>query len=186
MVSRETQEKSASVGAVLPDVFVRLFTRDQRHIYCYIRSLEPNPVDAEEIFQQTSLVLWEKFGQFEPGTHFCAWACKIARFEVFNHRASRNRVKPLFSEAFVREIAEEAEQNTEYLEARNQALRHCLEKLRRADQDLINLRYQPGGTSRAAARMLGRPIRSVYKSLSRIHKTLLKCIDLRLTREDRV
>ncbi len=121
--------KTASSDSLLTETFMRLFTRDQRHVYYYIRSLVPNPADAEEILQQTSLVLWEKFGQFEPGTNFRAWACKIARFEVFNHRARQNRVKPLFGEAFVCEIADQSDRSANYLEAQTRALRHCLENL---------------------------------------------------------
>ena len=66
--------------------FMRLFTHHQRHVYGYIRGLVPSLVEAEEVLQQTNLLLWEKFDQFQPGTNFRAWACKVAYLTVLKHR----------------------------------------------------------------------------------------------------
>ena len=51
--------------------------------------------DADDLLQETSLVLWEKFGQFRSGTDFYAWACKIAYFSVCNYRR-RHVIATLF------------------------------------------------------------------------------------------
>jgi len=48
----------------------------------------------------------------------------------------------------------------------------------------IDRRGRPGGNSRGVAEALGRPVRSVYKSLSRIRGALLECANRRLARED--
>jgi RNA polymerase sigma-70 factor (ECF subfamily) len=41
--------------------------------------------DAEEVFQNTSVVLWNKFGEFQPGSNFFAWASQVAYYEVLNY-----------------------------------------------------------------------------------------------------
>ena len=164
---------------------MRLFARYQRYVYYFIRSLMPDPAAVEEVLQETSLVLWKKFGEFQPGSNFHAWACKIARLEVFNYRARASRAEMHFSDVFVEEIADEADESIAYLEARMRVLESCLQKMSARDREMIDRRYRPGGTSRSVARELHRPIRSVYKSLSRIRKALLDCVSHSLAREER-
>ena len=44
--------------------FVQLFARVRDNLFAYIFTLLPHWSDAEDVFQQTSLVLWRKFGEF--------------------------------------------------------------------------------------------------------------------------
>jgi RNA polymerase sigma-70 factor, ECF subfamily len=46
--------------------FVQLFAQGRDSLFAYIFSLLPHWPDAEDVFQQTSLVLWRKFGEFQP------------------------------------------------------------------------------------------------------------------------
>ena len=55
------------------DQFVERFVRSQDRIYAYVATLLPNRADAEEVFQQTSLVLWKKWRQFDPGCDIVRW-----------------------------------------------------------------------------------------------------------------
>src|SRR5437667_11409220 len=59
-----------------------LMTRHQRQIFSYIYVLVPNRPDAEDLLQETSLVICEKFHEFREGTDFVAWACQIAYWRV--------------------------------------------------------------------------------------------------------
>ena len=84
--------------------FVRLYTASSRRIYTYILTLLPNRTDAEDVFQDVSALLWEKFHEFTPGTQFGAWACRIAYFKALKHR-SRNAVRNrIFSPAAMESI----------------------------------------------------------------------------------
>ncbi len=174
--------QQASVGQPSrTDEFMLLFTRYQRHIYCYVRSLVPRASDLEEVVQQTNAVLWEKFGAFQSGTNFLAWALAIARFEVLNHWTRQGRPERLFSNDFLEEIATAAADSTEFLTAKLEAMEDCRKELPASDRDLLERRYQPGATSQSVADALGRPVVSVYKSLSRIRKRLFDCILRRLS-----
>lgn len=160
--------------------FVREFTQCQRRLFLYVLSQVGNPVEAEEILQEANLVVWRKADQFEPGTNFYAWACRIATYEVLKFRDRRRREKLRFSDEFVAAIAEEADESLENDEARRAALAGCLGKLREEDRDLIQQRYAPGENGLSVAEALGRPINSVYQSLGRIRKVLLDCINRRI------
>ena len=62
--------------------FLRLYTRHQHRILAYIYTLVPNRADAEDLLQDTAVLLWEKFAQFELGTDFIAWACRVAFLKI--------------------------------------------------------------------------------------------------------
>ena len=66
--------------------FVSLLTGHQRKLYSFILSLLRNPSDADDVLQETNLVLWQKCNEFEPGTNFGAWAFRVAQFQVMAHR----------------------------------------------------------------------------------------------------
>lgn len=163
--------------------FVRLFTRYQRRIFLFILAQVGDPTEAEDLHQQTNLVLWMKFSHFKPGTNFLAWAMKVARYEILRRRARLHSERVLFSDAFLDAVAGEVEENVDYLEARRAALAECLKKLRPRDRELIEQRYAPGTTGKALAERLGRPLNAVYQSLGRIRRALHECINRRLAAE---
>lgn len=165
------------------DDFVQLFTRHQRRLYLYILAQVPNPVDAEEILQEANVVIWRKFSQFEPESNFFAWCCQIARYEVLKYRDRWRKQRERFSDIFIEEVAAAAEQESDNLEDRRQALIDCLGKLRPRDRELIQCRYAPGASGKTVAKLLRRPVNSVYQSLGRIRRSLLECISRRLAGE---
>jgi len=157
--------------------FVRLFTQAQRSLYLYILSQVGNTDAAEEVLQETNLVIWSKSNQFEPETNFNAWTRQIATYEILKHRQRYKRDKLRFSDEFIKAVAEAAEHRTATQELREAALKTCLEKLEDKDRDLIEERYQPGMSGKELASSLGRPANSVYQSLGRIRRVLLDCIE---------
>ena len=53
--------------------FLELYGEHRGHLYGHILALVGQPAFAEEILQDTSLLLWREFDRFEPGTNFRAW-----------------------------------------------------------------------------------------------------------------
>jgi RNA polymerase sigma-70 factor (ECF subfamily) len=163
--------------------FVQLFTKWQRRLFLFILAQVPHLVDAEEVLQETNLVIWRKSHTFRPGTNFYGWCCRIAVLEVLKHRERHRRSAVPLSDEFIEVIAREARENVEPLEERRRALLACLGRLAPADRELIRLRYAPSETGKGLARKLGRPANSVYQSLSRIRRALLECVKRRLAAE---
>src|SRR5215211_274535 len=119
--------------------FARLFSRNARRIYGFIMTLVFNHHDAEEVFQNTNVVLWNKFAEFRPGSNFFAWASRIAYFEVLNYMKQR-RV-PLLSGQAIDALASEAMALSDQSTARMDALSECLSRLATADREIIQDRY---------------------------------------------
>lgn len=157
--------------------FIQDLTRDQRRILLYIYGLIPNWAEAEEVLQNTNLVLWRKLDGFQPGTNFFAWACSVAHFEVLKWRERRARDARTLSCEFIQEIGSELARQGDLIEQRHQALAGCLGKLKESDRRLILLRYGDGATTQSVAAQLGRPIKSIYAAVQRIRDGLLECIN---------
>ena len=162
--------------------FVQLFTHYQRRLFLYILSQIPNPIEAEEVQQETNVVIWSKFAQFRPGTNFLAWVSQIANFEVMKYRSRRKRDRMQFSDEFLETVSRESLERSDELEDRRKALIECIEKLRPRDRELIQQRYAPGEKGKHLAEQIGRPANSVYQSLGRIRRSLMDCIQRRLSK----
>lgn len=160
--------------------FIRILTQSQRALYLFILPMVGSPADAEEVLQETNVVIWNKWSQFDPGTNFLAWGRTIARLEVFRFRRHRHHRLTLPGDDLMERIADQSEAASEDLELRRAALADCLAKLRASDRDLIRQRYSGDCNGDEIARQLGRPANSVYQSIGRIRKTLLECIRRRL------
>jgi RNA polymerase sigma-70 factor (ECF subfamily) len=157
-----------------------LMTQHQRRIFSYIYTLVPDRHNAEDILQETSLVICEKFADFETGTDFVAWACQIAYWEVRRARQKFARAKVIFDQDIVDAISETAGTMAEEVTHRHEALAHCLRKLHPRDRELVLTRYEPGTGVEEAAQRSGRTLEAAYKALGRIRKLLLDCVTQRL------
>ena len=156
--------------------FVPLLTANSRRVYTYILTLIPNRADAEDLFQEVSTTLWEKFDQYEPGTHFGAWACQIAYYKALKFRERQQRQPKLFSPEVLEAIDAETHAMDDSLDAEYHTLAECFAELRAEDREMIQQRYQPGGSPRKIAATTGYPIKRIYKRLDRIRKALRACI----------
>ena len=157
-----------------------LMTRHQRQIFSYIYALAPNRHDAEDLLQETSLVVCEKFHEFEEGTDFVAWACQIAYWRVRYSRQKYVRSKITFDQEIVDAVAKTADEMVEELDDRHEALALCLQKLHTRDRELLMARYEPGGGVKEAAKRSGRTVPTAYKALARLRKLLQDCVTTRL------
>src|SRR5215467_3194349 len=85
-----------------------LMTRHQRQIFSYIYTLVPDRHDAEDLLQETSVVICEKFDDFEDGTDFVAWACQIAYWRIRYARQKYARSKVVFNQEILDAVAQTA------------------------------------------------------------------------------
>jgi RNA polymerase sigma-70 factor, ECF subfamily len=185
MVEQEPVESSAtSLGSAMAgpgEDFIRLFTQAQRALYLYIMPLVSSSADADEILQETNVVIWSKWSQFTPGTNFVAWGRAIARLEVFRYRRRRDSRLQLLGDDVVELIAEQSAHQISDADQRRDALAECVNRLRERDRELIQRRYNSNVSGDEVAEQLGRPANSVYQSLGRIRRVLMECVRRRLS-----
>lgn len=153
-----------------------LMTRHQRRIFAYIYTLVPDRHDAEDLLQETSLVICEKFEEFRPDSDFVAWACQIAWWRIRYSRQKFARSKVIFDDQVLAKVAQTAGDMVVELDERHEALAGCLKKLAPRDRELMLTRYEPGGGVAEAALRSGRSIDAAYKALNRLRKLLHDCV----------
>lgn len=153
-----------------------LVTRHQRQIFAYIYTLVPDRHDAEDLLQETSVVICEKFDDFTPGTDFVAWACQIAWWRIRYARQKFARSKVVFDDEVLEKVAQTATTLRHELDDRHEALAHCLQKLAPRDRELLLTRYEPGCGVAEAAERTGRSMDAAYKALNRLRKLLHDCV----------
>jgi RNA polymerase sigma-70 factor, ECF subfamily len=159
------------------DQIVQLLTGVQQQLVRYVRTLVPQQADADEVLQETNLFIWRHADEFELGTNFAAWACKIAYYQVLTFRKRQARSRLHFSDALVEQLASVAVGGPPGDNDDAEALDSCMEKLGEQDRELMDLRYQPGATVAEVARRVGRSTKAVYNALGRIRTWLLECIE---------
>src|SRR6187399_2104019 len=131
--------------------FVRLLNAHRNVLFNYIFCVVQTLPDAEDVFQQTTLAMWDDFDQFRLGTDFQAWGIRIARNRSLNFLRSKRRERVYFSHKIIDQLAENVCETPELQEARLRALARCREKLALADRRLLELCYGRCNTIREAA-----------------------------------
>ena len=107
-----------------------LYSSHQRRLYLYTVTLLCGSVDAEDVFQEANLVLWQKFHQYEEGTNFFAWACQIIRNKAMKHREKRARAAQLLDPDVLDRLADLAVEEVEHLdEFHRRMLMDCMGRL---------------------------------------------------------
>ena len=160
---------------------VQLLAAHNRSLLSYVFSLVPNRADAEDIVHDTIVVILEKFGDFEPGTDFLAWARSIAYHRVGNFiQKKRATAAGVFDDQLRASVAAEWERSEVGESKRHQALQDCLEQLPDRSRRLLLARYEPGGNAAGAAELLGYSTQAAYKALARLRNGLAECIERKL------
>lgn len=173
---------ATNTGDGIDDQFVRELTKIQNRLYAYIFSLLPDADWAQDVLQETNVILWKKACNFTKGTNFGAWATKIAYYEVLAARRKMHRDRLQFNETVLQELATAAWDATGRLDEKSVALDECLQKLSSKQRERLLNRYQPGGSIRDIAEATGATPGAVAMALSRIRLTLLECIEGKIKR----
>ncbi len=167
------------------DRFLELYAGGQRRIYAYIRAHVVNGADANDVLQDVATVLWRKFAEYQPGSNFVRWACRVAQLEVLAYHRHCKRLKMIFSHDVVEALANTVLELSETASARAELLDGCVELLPPRDRELLGLRYQSAQSVKEIAAAVGRTESAVYKALQRIHNELYDCIERGLDGKDK-
>ena len=165
--------------------FLQLISLNQSRIYGFTLSLVPQKTDADDIMQETSLTMWEKFDKFEQGTDFSAWGIRIARYKIMNYRQKHfGKNKQLYlSDKAIQILEMHSEKVMHHVDQRIEALEKCVKKLDTNEQGLIHLRYDKELPVKVIAERLGKKTKTIYRALAGIQDRLLRCVRLALATE---
>jgi RNA polymerase sigma-70 factor (ECF subfamily) len=164
---------------------MRLALEHRCSLWAFLMGLAKDPQKAEDLFQNTYLVVCEKWEQYAPGTNFLAWARQIARFEYLAS-VDPERRRTVTAEMDVLETALSlSAQSALPPSSRREALQACLDALPEArGRRALELRYGQGLPGERVAGELGVSLNALYTLLSRVRRILHDCVDRRLQTEE--
>ena len=156
--------------------FVTWFLSHQGTIYRYIVSLLPNLAEADDVFQHTCLILWNRHEKIQSSEHFIRMAYKIALNEVRNTRRRLGKRGILLNEQLIETLAVEWRKSAPSDEIRIDALKHCLGKLASRTYLLIQQYYRGDCAAEEIAAGLGISLPALRMKVHRIRRRLADCI----------
>lgn len=158
------------------------FKEIQSRLHGYIFSLTRDLNDTDDLFQQTAVILWKKFDQFDSKKSFFSWACGISRLEVMNFLRKRSSKRLYFTDELNLQLMDSFEESNDLeFELRKSALERCKQYLRQKDRELVNECYAEKSGVQNVAERLDRSTQSIHNSLRRIRISLFECIQRTLS-----
>lgn len=158
------------------DDFLRHFLQHQDDLRAFIGSLVRDRHACDDLLQDVALVLWRKYGEYDPSRPFGAWARGIATYKVLQWFEKSKRVPVPLSPAATQLIALAFEESPAGGAEEQEALRRCLEKLPEKSRDLVRMRYEESLKLRDIAERVSSTLDAVHKALSRIREALRVCV----------
>ncbi|MBU4273747.1 MAG: sigma-70 family RNA polymerase sigma factor [Planctomycetes bacterium] len=157
--------------------FLVLVTGAQRMLHAFILRLVPSLSDADDILQETNLVLWSKQSEYTPGSDFRAWAFRVARFQVMAYRKRQSLDRLVFGDELVGRLARLGESRGESLDEKRELLIECLQELKDSQRQLLDDHYGDRLSGREIAEKTGRNVDAVFQAMHRAREALLRCIE---------
>lgn len=159
------------------ETFVSRFAHYEPDLRRFIRSLLPTWTDTDEVLQQTAIVIWRKFDQYDPETNFMKWACVIARFEALSYRRKMARDRLVFREDVLDLMADEGAEEIDSRREEHEALEACLLAMPEKHRQFLTLAYTPGVKVKEMAEEAGSSAASFYMRLKRLRRQLMQCME---------
>ncbi len=166
------------------DEFCRKMVDAQRGLYAYIVRLLPDVADANDVLQNTNVVILSKQKDFRVEADFNAWAAGIARRQVLAFRRDAGRDRLIFREQLLDQLADRGIAQIGSADVMFEAMELCRGKLSEADRQLLDYRYAENLSVTNIAENLGRSPHAVSQALYRIRVTLLECIQRVLSSQE--
>lgn len=158
-----------------------LYLQYQPAIRSYILSIIPDFSLADDVMQETFLVVTRRASSFELGTSFAAWVKTIARFKSLEAIRSGKRKFESLSDEVIDALSAERHEFPGEVDARLGILTACIEELAPQAKRSINLRYRNDHLPPEIASRMNCTVQSVNVTLSRARSFLRDCVQRKMT-----
>lgn len=139
---------------------------------------------AEDAVQSSMLIAFRKLHTLEDDAKFGSWLLTTVRRKAIEMKRQQLPVTSTdFAEKSTPLLVVENKDVSDWID--REFIHELVQKLSEADQLLIGLRYFDGHDFAAIAQILGRPVGSITKQLSRAIKTLEKKVHMEYKHESK-
>ena len=165
------------------DRFIQLWTTAQPAVAGYIRAVVRDSATAKDLLQETALVLFRKFAQYDGERPFLGWALGVAKFQVLGYRRDEARSFLTFEPDLLEHFTQAWAASEPEADRRAGALQECLDQLKGRAREVVRMRYFDELTAEEIAKRAGTNGGSVRVMLQRIREQLRACISGRMQAE---
>jgi RNA polymerase sigma-70 factor, ECF subfamily len=166
MISEQDQER-----------FMRLWTDAQPAVVNYLHAMVRDPAMAKDLVQETALVLFRRFGDYDGQRPFLAWALGVAKFQVLGLHRDGARSFITFDTELFEKFTEVWAETAPAASEQSAALEVCLERLPARPRQMVRWRYFEELSAEEIAGLLGLKSPAVRVALQRIREQLRICIE---------
>lgn len=174
MISEQEQER-----------FMRLWTDAQPAVVNYLHAAVRDPAMAKDLVQETAMVLFRRFGDYDGLRPFLAWALGVAKFQVLGFRRDGARSFITFDTELFDKFTEIWAETAPAASEQSAALEVCLDRLPARPRQMVRWRYFEGLSSEQIAGLAGTKSTAVRVALQRIREQLRVCIERQMHPERR-
>ncbi|MBB5352881.1 RNA polymerase sigma-70 factor (ECF subfamily) [Haloferula luteola] len=159
-----------------------LFLKFQPMVRSYILSIVPDFSLADDILQETFLVVSRKAGSFELGSSFPAWVKTIARFKALETLRREKNPRLVLSDEVLDVLDAEPHPYGEWREVdrRIELLQSCIQELAPQARRSIEYRYRGDHNPPQIAKLMGCTVGSINVTLSRARTFLRECVERKM------
>ncbi|MCG8700060.1 MAG: sigma-70 family RNA polymerase sigma factor [Bacteroidales bacterium] len=161
-------------------IFSTLVHEHTNMLLTYIRATINDPATVDDIFQETMLVAWRRFEDYNPTRPLAAWLRGIARKLILSHYSDRKKAPITCHETVLKLLDERLSsidrQPGDSWKDKVIALDACLETLSPAMRQCIELFYQDEHKTDDIAHTLKSTREAVKKRLQRARTLLADCL----------
>ena len=157
--------------------FLKHFLPSEPVLKAFLRAAVRDLHELEDVLQEISSVLWEKFQSFDETRPFLPWALGVARLEVLKWRQQHARSRETVSDEALALLAEAAAPLAPEVEARSLHLAGCLEWLKGAARRVVEMRYGLALPIAEVARELRKSVPATEMILVRARRVLQECLE---------
>jgi len=171
-------------GQLDDDAFMRLVFESERELLRYVMAVVPDRADARDVVQDTLVALWKKRTQYDPSFPIVPWACRFAMNEIRMHRRREARWRIIQDDQLIEVLFARRQELAPKLDARQEYLQVCLEKLPARQRTVVEGYYLKEETVEQVAKKTNASVEAIYKILQRARQVLFECVNRGMRNEE--
>lgn len=161
--------------------FIKFFEADKKRLYAYIYAYVMDHSAAEDIFQETSMVLWREFHCFDHQSNFSKWSNGIAFNRIRDYRYAKKKYVLGLSDDFLQEfnnlLTVKEQEVQEATPNKWLKLQDCSKQLPEPMLRIYNYFYVQNLKAQQVAENTGRSIYAIRKAVHKLRKKLFDCVE---------
>ena len=159
--------------------FFEIIVREKyKTVYGFLFSMLRNQQLAEELTQDTFMLLLKKIEFIDRKSPILPWLLTTARNLAWNAQKRQNFENKIFLKGEASfEFWEAMDEQGLGIDQHLKALEHCIDELSEQQSEAVKMFYSDKLTCTEIASTLNVTVEAIYNRLSRIRKSLRRCIE---------